>query len=85
VSPFSRAVSVATAWCLAHPKTVVFTTIAIALLGMVSTSQLVLDAIPDLSDVQVIVRTPYPGQAPQNVEEHRRGFAAYSQIVAPEG
>ena len=26
------------------------------------------DAIPDLSDVQVIVRTPYPGQAPQVVE-----------------
>ncbi len=27
------------------------------------------DAIPDLSDVQVIVRTPYPGQAPQVVED----------------
>ena len=24
-----------------------------------------LDALPDLSDVQVIVRTPFPGQAPQ--------------------
>ncbi|MBC7945464.1 MAG: efflux RND transporter permease subunit, partial [Burkholderiales bacterium] len=28
-----------------------------------------LDAIPDLSDVQVIIRTPYPGQAPQVVED----------------
>jgi len=27
------------------------------------------DALPDLSDVQVIVRTPYPGQAPQIVED----------------
>ena len=27
------------------------------------------DAIPDLSDVQVIVRTPYAGQAPQVVED----------------
>ncbi|MEQ9258287.1 MAG: CusA/CzcA family heavy metal efflux RND transporter [Roseovarius sp.] len=27
------------------------------------------DAIPDLSDVQVIVKTPYPGQAPQVVED----------------
>jgi len=26
------------------------------------------DALPDLSDVQVIIRTPYPGQAPQIVE-----------------
>jgi len=27
------------------------------------------DALPDLSDVQVIVRTPYPGQAPRLVED----------------
>ncbi len=27
------------------------------------------DALPDLSDVQVIVRTPYPGQAPRVVED----------------
>jgi len=27
-----------------------------------------LDALPDLSDVQVIIRTPFPGQAPQIVE-----------------
>ncbi|MXR70004.1 CusA/CzcA family heavy metal efflux RND transporter [Shewanella sp. JBTF-M18] len=28
-----------------------------------------LDALPDLSDVQVIIKTPYPGQAPKLVEE----------------
>jgi len=28
-----------------------------------------LDAIPDLSDVQVIIKTPYPGQSPQAVED----------------
>ena len=28
-----------------------------------------LDALPDLSDVQVIIRTPYPGQAPRIVED----------------
>ncbi|SVC18993.1 uncharacterized protein METZ01_LOCUS271847, partial [marine metagenome] len=27
------------------------------------------DAIPDLSDVQVIIKTSYPGQAPQVVED----------------
>ena len=31
--------------------------------------QLPLDAIPDLSDVQVIIRTPYAGQAPQIIED----------------
>jgi Cu/Ag efflux pump CusA len=28
-----------------------------------------IDAIPDLSDVQVIIYTPYPGQAPQVVKD----------------
>jgi Cu(I)/Ag(I) efflux system membrane protein CusA/SilA len=37
--------------------------------GLVSLRQIPLDAIPDLSDVQVIVRTTYPGQAPQVVED----------------
>ena len=32
-------------------------------------SRVPLDAIPDLSDVQVIVYTEYPGQAPQVVED----------------
>jgi Cu(I)/Ag(I) efflux system membrane protein CusA/SilA len=36
--------------------------------GMWSLSKTPLDAIPDLSDVQVIIRTTYPGQAPQIVE-----------------
>ncbi|RMF19464.1 MAG: efflux RND transporter permease subunit, partial [Deltaproteobacteria bacterium] len=37
--------------------------------GYYSLSQTPLDAIPDLSDVQVIVFTEYPGQAPQIVED----------------
>ncbi len=37
--------------------------------GIVSLQQTPLDAIPDLSDVQVIVKTNYPGQAPQVVED----------------
>ncbi len=31
------------------------------------------DALPDLSDVQVIVKTRYPGQAPQIVENRVTG------------
>jgi Cu(I)/Ag(I) efflux system membrane protein CusA/SilA len=69
VSPFSRAIAAVIVWCLRRPKLVVFATSVVAILGMWAASRLVLDAIPDLSDVQVIIRTPYPGQAPQTVED----------------
>jgi Cu(I)/Ag(I) efflux system membrane protein CusA/SilA len=36
--------------------------------GIWSVKNTAVDALPDLSDVQVIIRTPYPGQAPQIVE-----------------
>nr|WP_272944914.1 efflux RND transporter permease subunit [Kordiimonas gwangyangensis] len=38
-------------------------------LGFVAVKNTPLDAIPDLSDVQVIVKTSYPGQAPRVVED----------------
>jgi hypothetical protein len=37
--------------------------------GVYSYRNTPVDALPDLSDVQVIVRTPYPGQAPRLVED----------------
>ena len=37
--------------------------------GIGSVAKTPLDALPDLSDTQVIVRTPYPGKAPQIVED----------------
>ncbi|MDM7859936.1 efflux RND transporter permease subunit [Alteromonas sp. ASW11-36] len=37
--------------------------------GLYSIKNTAVDAIPDLSDVQVIVKTSYPGQAPQVVED----------------
>ena len=37
--------------------------------GVYAVKQTPVDAIPDLSDVQVIVKTAYPGQAPQVVQE----------------
>jgi Cu(I)/Ag(I) efflux system membrane protein CusA/SilA len=37
--------------------------------GLVAMRTTPIDALPDLSDVQVIIRTPYPGQAPQIVED----------------
>jgi Cu(I)/Ag(I) efflux system membrane protein CusA/SilA len=41
----------------------------LAAVGTWSVLKTPVDAIPDLSDVQVIVRTPYPGQAPRLVED----------------
>ena len=44
-------------------------TAVIALVGYQAMRTTPLDALPDLSDVQVIVKTSYPGQAPQLVED----------------
>jgi len=44
-------------------------TVFVTLAGVYSVTRVPLDAIPDLSDVQVIVYTEYPGQAPQVVED----------------
>ena len=41
----------------------------LAIVGIVAVVQTPVDAIPDLSDVQVIIKTSYPGQAPQVVED----------------
>ena len=46
-----------------------FSTIFVTFAGIYAVSRVPLDAIPDLSDVQVIVYTEYPGQAPQVVED----------------
>ena len=41
----------------------------ITVVGVFSYKNVPLDAIPDLSDVQVIIFTKYPGQSPQVVED----------------
>ena len=41
----------------------------IVVAGVRAALEMTLDAIPDLSDVQVIVKTPYPGQSPETVED----------------
>lgn len=37
--------------------------------GVYSMMKIPVDAIPDLSPVEVIIKTPYPGQAPQVVQD----------------
>ena len=48
---------------------VILATVALTLAGIYAARNISLDAIPDLSDVQVIVFTEFPGQAPQVVED----------------
>lgn len=51
--------------------------------GIESLTRLKLDALPDLSDVQVIVRTDLPGQAPQLVEDQLTYPLAASLLAVP--
>ena len=48
---------------------VLLATIALALAGIFALRNIPLDAIPDLSDTQVIIYTEWPGQAPQIVQD----------------
>jgi Cu(I)/Ag(I) efflux system membrane protein CusA/SilA len=55
-------------WSIGNRFLVLLATAMLAAWGAWAWSKTPLDAIPDLSDVQVIIRTAYPGQAPQIVE-----------------
>ncbi|MFU8877670.1 MAG: efflux RND transporter permease subunit, partial [Wenzhouxiangellaceae bacterium] len=56
-------------WSVANRALVLLLGVLVAGWGIVSIQRMPLDAIPDLSDVQVIVKTSFPGQAPQVVED----------------
>jgi Cu(I)/Ag(I) efflux system membrane protein CusA/SilA len=56
-------------WSAEHWGFVLVATVAAVLAGFFALSRIPLDAVPDLSDTQVIVTADYPGQAPQVVED----------------
>jgi Cu(I)/Ag(I) efflux system membrane protein CusA/SilA len=56
-------------WSIGNRFLVLMATAFVVLAGVWSMTRMSLDALPDLSDTQVIVRTPYPGKAPQVVED----------------
>ena len=56
-------------WSIANRFMVLMLTLMVTGLGVYSIKNTPLDAIPDLSDVQVIIKTSFPGQAPQVVED----------------
>ncbi|HEH9411311.1 TPA: efflux RND transporter permease subunit, partial [Aeromonas salmonicida] len=56
-------------WSVGNRFLVLLLTVMLTAWGLWSVKQTPVDALPDLSDVQVIIKTSYPGQAPQVVED----------------
>ncbi len=56
-------------WSIANRVLVVLAALFLAASGYYALRETPVDALPDLSDVQVIIKTSYPGQAPQVVED----------------
>ncbi|MDR9826472.1 efflux RND transporter permease subunit [Vibrio sp. FNV 38] len=56
-------------WSINNRFLVLIASIFLTLAGLYSVKNTPVDALPDLSDVQVIIKTSYPGQAPQVVED----------------
>ena len=56
-------------WSIHNRSLVLLLAALLSASGILALRSIPLDAIPDLSDVQVIIKTPYPGQAPQIVED----------------
>ena len=70
-------------WSIANRFLVLLASIALAVGGVVSMRATPVDALPDLSDVQVIVRTTWPGQAPQIVEDQVTYPLATTMLSVP--
>ncbi|TAN71522.1 MAG: efflux RND transporter permease subunit [Gallionella sp.] len=71
------------AWSARNRFLVIIATLFITLAGIYALVKTPLDALPDLSDVQVIVFTEYPGQAPQVVEDQVTYPLTTSMISVP--
>jgi len=56
-------------WSIQNRFLVLLATALIVIWGLYTIKNTAVDAIPDLSDVQVIIKTDFPGQAPQVVED----------------
>jgi len=56
-------------WSIGNRVLVLILTLLVTAWGLYSVAKTPVDALPDLSDVQVIIKTSFPGQAPQVVED----------------
>ena len=71
-------------WSVANRLFVLLGAAFLALAGLYSLSRTPVDALPDLSDTQVIIRTSYPGQAPKIVEDQVTYPLASTMLSAPQ-
>ncbi len=67
--PTKSSVAAVIDWSVRNQLLVIIGAIALIVGGWLSLKQTPLDAIPDLTDTQVIIRTDFPGHAPQIVED----------------
>ncbi len=70
-------------WSIRNRALVLLATLMVSAWGTWAMLRTPLDAIPDLSDVQVIIRTTYPGQAPQIVENQITYPLATTMLSVP--
>jgi Cu(I)/Ag(I) efflux system membrane protein CusA/SilA len=70
-------------WSVRQRFLVLLATLFLAVWGVIAVRHTPLDALPDLSDVQVIIRTSYPGQAPQIVENQVTYPLATTMLSVP--
>ena len=71
-------------WSVANRFFVLLAAAFLALVGAYSLSRTSVDALPDLSDTQVIIRTSYPGQAPSIVEAQVTYPLTSTMLSAPQ-
>jgi len=70
-------------YALANRLPVLFAAMLLAIMGTWSLLHTPIDALPDLSDTQVIIRTPWPGQTPQIVEDQLTYPLATTMLSVP--
>jgi Cu(I)/Ag(I) efflux system membrane protein CusA/SilA len=70
-------------WSVANRLLVLMATLGLAAAGLWGVRTTSVDALPDLSDVQVIIRTTWPGQAPQIVENQVTYPLATTMLSVP--
>ncbi|WP_304638958.1 efflux RND transporter permease subunit [Pseudomonas sp.] len=70
-------------WSVGNRLLVLLGTLLLSAWGIWSMSRMPVDALPDLSDTQVIIRTTWPGQAPQIIENQVTYPLATTMMAVP--
>jgi len=70
-------------WCAANRFLVFFGVVALVLAGVWSLDRIPLDALPDISDVQVIIHTEWMGQPPNLIEDQVTYPIVTAMLAAP--